>query len=226
MRREGVRGAKRREKPWRTTQPALRAHGCPALINRDFHVARPNQPRVADISYLRYGKACCSSRSSLTRSAGRSPAGSSRPIGAAPWYSTRSRWRSASAAPAPTSRWRTTMVAARPYARFDYIQTPVDHRVLQSVGSVGDGYKQCPRRELRRQFQDGADRRSRLAHRARLERHRRVHRLVQPRPPSLRTRLPHPSRTGTPRTAAPRSAFGQNRHGCDRRNDRCGWSLR
>jgi putative transposase len=53
MRQEGVRGAKRRGKPWRTTKPAVRAHGRPDLVNREFHAERPNQLWVADISYLR-----------------------------------------------------------------------------------------------------------------------------------------------------------------------------
>ena len=53
MRQAGVRGAKRRGKPWRTTKPDLRAHRRPDLVNRGFHAERPNQLWVADISYLR-----------------------------------------------------------------------------------------------------------------------------------------------------------------------------
>jgi putative transposase len=53
MRQAGIRGAKRRGKPWRTTKPAVRAQSRPDLVNRDFHAERPNQLWVADISYLR-----------------------------------------------------------------------------------------------------------------------------------------------------------------------------
>jgi putative transposase len=53
MRQAGVRGAKRRGKPWRTTKPPVRAQGQPDLVNREFHAERPNQLWVADLSYLR-----------------------------------------------------------------------------------------------------------------------------------------------------------------------------
>jgi transposase InsO family protein len=53
MRREGIQGAKRRGKPWRTTTPDPAATRSPDLVNRDFTADRPDQLWVADFSYLR-----------------------------------------------------------------------------------------------------------------------------------------------------------------------------
>jgi putative transposase len=53
MRANGIQGAKRRGKPWRTTTPDLSARRRPDLVNRDFTAEHPNQLWVADFSYLR-----------------------------------------------------------------------------------------------------------------------------------------------------------------------------
>jgi putative transposase len=53
MRSEGVRGAKRRGKPWRTTTPDPQARRQADLVQRDFTARRPNELWVADFSYLR-----------------------------------------------------------------------------------------------------------------------------------------------------------------------------
>jgi putative transposase len=53
MRANGIQGAKRRGKPWRTTTPDLEARRRPDLVNRDFTAEHPNQLWVADFSYLR-----------------------------------------------------------------------------------------------------------------------------------------------------------------------------
>ena len=53
MREHGIRGAKRRGKPWRTTT-ADPARPRPAdLVERDFTAERPNELWVADFTYLR-----------------------------------------------------------------------------------------------------------------------------------------------------------------------------
>jgi putative transposase len=53
MRREGIRGAKRRGHPARTTVPDPRAVDRPDLLERDFTATRPNSRWVADFTYLR-----------------------------------------------------------------------------------------------------------------------------------------------------------------------------
>jgi transposase InsO family protein len=53
MRAEGIRGAKRRGKPWRTTTPDPQGARRPDLVERDFTAGRPNELWVADFSYLR-----------------------------------------------------------------------------------------------------------------------------------------------------------------------------
>ena len=53
MKSNGIVGAKRRAKPWRTTRPDPQAARRPDLVQRDFAAAGPNELWVADISYLR-----------------------------------------------------------------------------------------------------------------------------------------------------------------------------
>jgi putative transposase len=53
MRQAGIKGAKRRGRPWHTTKPDPEAHRRPDLVCRDFTATRPNQLWVADITFLR-----------------------------------------------------------------------------------------------------------------------------------------------------------------------------
>ncbi len=53
MRANGIRGAKRRGKPWRTTTPDPLAQRRPDLVNRDFTARHPDALWLADFSYLR-----------------------------------------------------------------------------------------------------------------------------------------------------------------------------
>jgi len=53
MRANGIVGAKRRGKRWRTTKPDPLAQRRPDLVQRDFSASRPNELWVADLSYLR-----------------------------------------------------------------------------------------------------------------------------------------------------------------------------
>jgi transposase InsO family protein len=53
MRSEGIRGAKRRGRPWRTTRPDRDARRRPDLVRRDFSASAPDRLWVADLSYLR-----------------------------------------------------------------------------------------------------------------------------------------------------------------------------
>ena len=53
MRANGIQGAKRRGKPWRTTTPDPGATRPRDLVERDFSAERPNALWLADFTYLR-----------------------------------------------------------------------------------------------------------------------------------------------------------------------------
>jgi putative transposase len=53
MAEHGIQGAKRRGKPWRTTQADPEALRSPDLVKRDFTAQRPNALWVCDFTYLR-----------------------------------------------------------------------------------------------------------------------------------------------------------------------------
>jgi putative transposase len=53
MRAAGLRGAKRRGKPWRTTISDPAAHKRPDLVARDFTASAPDRLWVGDFTYLR-----------------------------------------------------------------------------------------------------------------------------------------------------------------------------
>jgi putative transposase len=140
MRAEGIQGAKRRGKPWRTTRPDPAARRRPDLVRRDFSAPAPDRLWVADLSYLRCWEG-------LVFFAFVLDAFSRRVVG----------WQLA-------AHMRTTLVLdalrmalgtrapgadvalvhhsdrGSQYTSFDYTQTLADHGVLASVGSVGDAY--------------------------------------------------------------------------------------
>ena len=53
MRTNGIQGAKRRGKPWRTTYPNVDAYRPADLVERDFTASRPDETWFADFTYLR-----------------------------------------------------------------------------------------------------------------------------------------------------------------------------
>jgi putative transposase len=140
MRANGICGAKRRGKPWRTTRPDLAARRRPDLVDRDFSAQGPDRLWVADITYLRCWEGVVFFAFVLD-------AYSRRIVG----------WQLA-------GHMRTTLVLdalrmalhqrgpgadvelvhhsdrGSQYTSIDYTQTLADHGVLASVGSVGDAY--------------------------------------------------------------------------------------
>jgi putative transposase len=140
MRSEGLVGAKRRGKPWRTTNPDPAAVRSPDLVNRDFSADAPNALWVADFTYLRCWEGTVffsfvidafarrvvgwqlagHMRTDLVLDALKMALGT-RPHGA-----------------------RLELVhhsdAGSQYTSFDYTQALDDHWVLTSIGSVGDAY--------------------------------------------------------------------------------------
>jgi len=140
MRTEGIRGAKRRGKPWRTTTPDPAAQKRPDLVCRDFSACAPDRLWVGDFTYLRtwQGKLyfafvidvysrmivgwqlACHMRTDLVLDA----------------------LRMALATRTPGADF--TLVAhtdqGSQYTSEDYTQQLDDAKVLASVGSVGDAY--------------------------------------------------------------------------------------
>jgi putative transposase len=140
MRQNGIQGAKRRGKPWRTTRADPLARRSPDLVQREFAASRPDELWFADFTYLRCWEGLVFFSFVID-------AFSRRVVG----------WQFA-------SHMRTTLVldalkmalhqrqpgadvalvhhsdAGSQYTSIDYTQTLDDHGVLHSIGSVGDAY--------------------------------------------------------------------------------------
>ena len=140
MRSNGIQGAKRRGKPWRTTRPDANAYRPADLVERDFTAAGPDQLWFADFTYLRCWEGVVFF-SFVIDTYSRQIVG----------------WQFA-------SHMRTDLVldalrmalavrepgadvqlvhhsdAGSQYTSFDYSQTLDDHGVQASIGTVGDAY--------------------------------------------------------------------------------------
>jgi putative transposase len=140
MRAAGIQGAKRRGKPWRTTTPDPTATRPPDLVDRNFTAGRPDQLWVADFSYLRCWEGLVFFSFVID-------AYSRRVVG---WqFSTNMRTDLVLDAlrMALTRRPAGADVelvhhsdAGSQYTSLAFQQVLDDHRVLQSIGSVGDAY--------------------------------------------------------------------------------------
>jgi putative transposase len=140
MRQEGIRGAKRRGKPWRTTIADPAAQKRPDLVKRDFTADRPDALWVGDLTYLRTWEGrmyfaflidvfsrmiigwqlATHMRTTLVLDALRMALGTRQPG-------------------ADVQLVQHTDQGSQ-YTAEDYAQVLDDHRVLASVGSVGDAY--------------------------------------------------------------------------------------
>jgi putative transposase len=140
MRSNGIRGAKRRGKPWRTTSANRDAYRPADLVERDFSASRPDELWFADFTYLRcwegvvyfafvidaYSRAIVGwqfathMRTDLVLDALR--------------MALAQRGAGADVALVHHSD------AGSQYTSFDYTQTLDDHGVLASIGSVGDAF--------------------------------------------------------------------------------------
>jgi putative transposase len=140
MRQNGLQGAKRRGKPWRTTRADPSAYRSPDLVQRDFRASRPDEMWFADFTYLRCWEGLVFFSFVID-------AYSRRIVG----------WQFA-------AHMRTTLVldalrmalhqrapgadvalvhhsdAGSQYTSIDYTQTLDDAGVLGSIGTVGDAY--------------------------------------------------------------------------------------
>jgi putative transposase len=140
MRENGLQGAKRRGKPWRTTRADPSAMRSPDLVQREFEASRPDELWFADFTYLRCWEGLVFFSFVID-------AYSRKIVG----------WQFA-------PHMRTTLVldalrmalhqrqpgadvalvhhsdAGSQYTSIDYTQTLNDHGVLGSIGTVGDAY--------------------------------------------------------------------------------------
>lgn len=140
MRTEGIQGAKRRGKPWRTTTVDPDARRRPDLVERVFAAEAPNQLWVADFTYLRCWEGVVffsfvidvfsrrivgwqlapHMRTDLVLDALRMALGGRRGD--------------------PEITLIHHSDAGSQYTSADYTQELTDHRILGSIGSVGDAY--------------------------------------------------------------------------------------
>jgi putative transposase len=140
MREAGIRGAKRRGRPWRTTTPDAGARRPADLVQRDFTAERPNRLWIADFTYLRCWEGvlffafvidvfsrmivgwqlASNMRDTLVLDALRMALGVRAP--------------GADVALVHHSD------AGSQYTSIDYTQALTDHQVLASIGTVGDAY--------------------------------------------------------------------------------------
>jgi putative transposase len=140
MRQKGIRGAKRRGKPWRTTTADPQAQKRPDLVNRGFAATGPDRLWVGDFTYLRTWEGrmyfaflidafsrmivgwqlASHMRTDLVLDALRMALGTRQP--------------------GADVQLVTHTDHGSQYSAEDYTQVLDDHRVLASVGSVGDCY--------------------------------------------------------------------------------------
>jgi putative transposase len=140
MREHGIQGAKRRGKPWRTTVPDPDARRRPDLVNRNFTASAPDRLWVGDLSYLRCWEGVVYFAFVLDvfsrRVVGWQLAGHMRTT------LVLDALRMALGTRDPGADFRLVAHSDRgsQYTSADYTQELDDHRVLASVGSVGDAY--------------------------------------------------------------------------------------
>jgi len=140
MRAQGIQGAKRRGKPWRTTVPDPDARRRPDLVNRNFTASAPDRLWVGDLSYLRCWEGVVYFAFVLDvfsrRVVGWQLAGHMRTT------LVLDALRMALGTRDPGADFRLVAHTDRgsQYTSADYTQELSDHHVLASVGSVGDAY--------------------------------------------------------------------------------------
>jgi len=138
MRQHGIQGAKRRGKRWKTTTPDPHAGRRPDLVERDFTASRRDELYVADLTYLRCWEG-------LVFLAFVIDVFSRRVVGWQLAGHMRASLVCDALRMAVSTRARGADVAlvhhsdrGSQYTSFEFGQVLDDHRVLQSVGSVGD----------------------------------------------------------------------------------------
>jgi putative transposase len=140
MRANGIQGAKRRGKPWRTTTPDPTAARPPDRVNRDFTAQGPDRLWVADFCYLRCWEGVVFFAFVIDvysrRIVGWQLAGHMR----TDLVLDAMRMALARRKPGADVQLVHHSDAGSQYTSYAFAQTLNDHRVLASIGSVGDAY--------------------------------------------------------------------------------------
>jgi len=140
MRANGIQGAKRHGKPWRTTIADPQARRARDLVERDFTAVAPNRLWVGDFTYLRYWEGAAFFSFIIDvfsrKVVGWQLAGHMRTT------LVLDALRMALGLRAPGADFRLIghTDAGSQYTSQDYTQELDDHKVLASIGSVGDAY--------------------------------------------------------------------------------------
>ena len=140
MRAQGIQGAKRRGRKWKTTMPDAQAARRPDLVKRNFTARRPDELYVADLTYLRCWEG-------LVFLAFVIDVYSRRVVGWQLAEHMRASLVCDALRMAVSTRPRGADVAlvhhsdrGTQYTSIEFGQVLDDHQVLQSVGSVGDAF--------------------------------------------------------------------------------------
>ena len=139
MRQAGIRGAKRRGKPWRTTRPDPAPQRPRDLVCRDFTAPAPNRLWVGDFTHLRCWEGVIY-RAFIIDVFSRMIVGWQLAAGGVHAHHLGAR-RAQNGAGAQGAGADFRLVAhtdAGQYTSFDYTQVLDNHEVLASIGTVGD----------------------------------------------------------------------------------------
>jgi len=134
MRRNGIQGAKRRGKPWRTTTPDPEGRRKPDLVDRDFTAEAPNRLWVADFTHLR-----TLGRGGLLQLRDRRLLPQGRRLAAGHQHAHRPRPRRACGSPTDNPVLRGPVESGQ-YTSAQFTQELDDNDVLGSLGSTGDAF--------------------------------------------------------------------------------------
>lgn len=139
-REAGLAGAERRGEPWRTTVPDPGAQRAPDRVDLQFVADAPDRLRVRTSRPCGAGRDRCSSASSSTCSHAGSWAGSSRAHMRTDLVLDALRMALAGREHGADVELVFHSDAGSQYTSFSFTQELKDHRVLASIGSVGDAY--------------------------------------------------------------------------------------
>jgi putative transposase len=140
MRENGLQGAKRRGKPWRTTRADPSAMRSPDLVQREFEASRPDELWFADFTYLRCWEGLVFFSFVIDAYSRKIVGWQFAPHMRTTLVLDALRMALHQRAPGADVELVHHSDAGSQYTSIDYTQTLEDHRVLGSIGSVGDAY--------------------------------------------------------------------------------------